>query len=171
MAAWRRSASMLALVVAVAAAAATCADAWHNYGASKFTVTGSVLCQDCTKSWNAYAYNAKPIPESVVGITCLDKETGRTVYHSVDKTDGKGMFNLEVPYTIGKASLHPSSCLVRLASSGNQGCAVFTNFNGGKTGERPSRPSHVYPGKVTYAAGPFYFTLTQCDDKGAVSGY
>jgi hypothetical protein len=62
--AWRRT--LLALVaVAAAAAAATRADAWHNYGAAKFTVTGSVLCQDCTKSWNAYAYNAKPIPGSL----------------------------------------------------------------------------------------------------------
>ncbi|BAF27127.1 pistil-specific extensin-like protein [Oryza sativa Japonica Group] len=162
--AWRRT--LLALVaVAAAAAAATRADAWHNYGAAKFTVTGSVLCQDCTKSWNAYAYNAKPIPGSMVGITCLDKETGRTVYHGTDKTDDKGMFNIEVPYTVGSAHLHPSACLVRLASSGDHGCAVFTNFNGGKTGERPCRPSHVYPGRVTYSAGPFYFTLSQCDVK------
>jgi hypothetical protein len=55
--AWR-TASMLLLV---ALAVATRADAGGNYGASKFTITGTVLCQDCTKNWNAYAYNAKPV--------------------------------------------------------------------------------------------------------------
>ncbi|XP_006662569.1 uncharacterized protein LOC102709404 [Oryza brachyantha] len=167
--AWRRRSTsvtpMLALVALAAAAAATCAAAWGNYGESKFTVTGSVLCQDCTKNWNAYAYNAKPVPGSSVGITCLDKKTGRTVYHATDRTDGKGVFNLEVPYAVGGADLDPSDCLVRLASSGDQGCAVFTDFNGGKTGERPSRPSRLGPGIVAYAAGPFYFTLAQCDLK------
>jgi hypothetical protein len=53
-------ASML-LVALTLAAAATRADAGWNYGASKFRITGTVLCQDCTKNWNTYAYNAKPI--------------------------------------------------------------------------------------------------------------
>lgn len=54
----------LALVAALAMAANTCAEAGRDYGAgqSKFTITGTVLCQDCTKNWNAYACNAKPIP-------------------------------------------------------------------------------------------------------------
>ncbi|KAL5224771.1 hypothetical protein ABZP36_011410 [Zizania latifolia] len=155
---------VLALVVAVAAAA-TCAKAWDNFGESKFTVTGTVLCQDCTKNWNAYAYNAKPIAGSTVGIACLDKNTRRTVYYGTDKTDDKGVFNIEVPYAVNGAALDPSECLVRLASSGDQGCAAFTDFNGGRTGERPSRPSQLYPGRVAYTAGPFYFTLPQCDVK------
>lgn len=52
---------VLALVAALAVA---CAEASVNYGESKFTVTGTVLCQDCTKNWNAYAYNGKPIAGS-----------------------------------------------------------------------------------------------------------
>jgi hypothetical protein len=49
------------MLLLVALAVATRADAGGNYGASKFTITGTVLCQDCTKNWNAYAYNAKPV--------------------------------------------------------------------------------------------------------------
>lgn len=53
----------LALLVVVAAA---CAEAWRPdyYHPPTFTVTGKVQCQDCTKNWNAYAYNARPIPRS-----------------------------------------------------------------------------------------------------------
>uniref|UniRef100_R7WCN1 Pollen-specific protein C13 n=1 Tax=Aegilops tauschii TaxID=37682 RepID=R7WCN1_AEGTA len=90
--AWRR-ASVLAALVLVAAAA--CADAGESYGASMFTVTGTVLCQDCTNNWNAYAYNAKPIAGSVVAVTCLDEHRGRTVTHSVDTTDEEGVFKVE----------------------------------------------------------------------------
>jgi hypothetical protein len=57
--AWRM-ASMLLVALTLAAAAAR-ADAGWSYGASKFRITGTVLCQDCTKNWNTYAYNAKPI--------------------------------------------------------------------------------------------------------------
>ncbi|XP_062205964.1 uncharacterized protein LOC133907880 [Phragmites australis] len=160
-----RSMRVLALVAAVVVAAAARADAWTRYDEKQFTVTGTVLCQDCTKNWNAYAYNAKPIPGSVVGITCLDKKTGRTVYYGTDATDGKGVFNIEVPYAVNGGSLNPADCLVRLASSGDKGCAVLTNFNGGRIGEKPSRPVQLYPGKVTYAAGPYYSTLPQCDAK------
>ena len=59
-----RSMRVLALVAAVVVAAAARADAWTRYDEKQFTVTGTVLCQDCTKNWNAYAYNAKPIPGS-----------------------------------------------------------------------------------------------------------
>jgi hypothetical protein len=58
----------LALALAVVIAAAVIAEAGghgYDYGVKKFTVTGTVLCQDCTKNWNAYAYNAKPIPGSL----------------------------------------------------------------------------------------------------------
>jgi hypothetical protein len=61
---------MLALVAAAAvliAAASRAAEARgpdYRYHPSTFTVTGKVQCQDCTKNWNAYAYNARPIPGS-----------------------------------------------------------------------------------------------------------
>jgi hypothetical protein len=29
--------------------------------AQEFTIYGKVLCQDCTKGWNAFAYGATPI--------------------------------------------------------------------------------------------------------------
>ncbi|EMS47447.1 hypothetical protein TRIUR3_04223 [Triticum urartu] len=163
--AWRR-ASMLAALVLVAAA--TCADAGESYGASMFTVTGTVLCQDCTKNWNAYAYNAKPIAGSVVAVTCLDEHTGRTVIHRTDTTDEEGVFKVEVPYAHdgGSCRLDPAHCLVRLVRSGDKGCAVLTNFNGGTTGEKPYRPSRVSPTEVAYSAGPYYATFTQCDVDG-----
>ncbi|XP_047043577.1 uncharacterized protein LOC124647735 [Lolium rigidum] len=157
--AWR-TASMLLLV---ALAVATRADAGGNYGASKFRITGTVLCQDCTKNWNAYAYNAKPVNGSTVAVTCLDKHRGRTVFYGKDATDEKGVFNVEVPYEVNSCQLDPSECLVRLVASGNEGCAVLTNFNGGRIGEKPSRPYRSCPGEVAYRAGPYYSTLPQCD--------
>ncbi|XP_062200317.1 uncharacterized protein LOC133903001 [Phragmites australis] len=158
------STRVLALVAAVVVAAAgTRAGAWTHYDEKKFTVTGTVLCQDCTKNWDAYAYSAKPIPGSAVGITCLDKKTGRTVHHGVGTTDGKGVFSIEVPYAVNGGNLSPADCLVRLAPSGDKGCAALTDFNGGRTGEKPSRPVQLYPGRVTYAVGPYYSTLPQCD--------
>ncbi|TVU31799.1 hypothetical protein EJB05_23501, partial [Eragrostis curvula] len=158
----------LALAVAVAfAAAASSAEAMGpRYEVKKFTVTGTVLCQDCTKNWNAYAYNAKPIPGSVVSITCLDKRAGRTVYHGTDATDDKGVFNIEVPAELSNGcKIDASDCLVRLGSSGDAACAVLTNFNGGRVGEKPYRPVKIFPGEVTFAAGPYYATLPKCDVK------
>ncbi|OEL23347.1 hypothetical protein BAE44_0015632 [Dichanthelium oligosanthes] len=159
-----RSMPALALVVAIAAAA-WCAEARvPDHHPSTFTVTGKVQCQDCSKNWNAYAYNGRAIPGSVVGITCVD-DRGRVVYHGSDATDGQGVFNIEVPSKVNCGDLAPSRCLVRLASSGDAGCAVFTNFNSGKTGEKPSRLTHVSPDKATYAVGPYYCTLPRCDVK------
>ncbi|KAJ1296381.1 hypothetical protein BS78_01G296000 [Paspalum vaginatum] len=161
-----RSSTALALVV-VAAVAAACAEARApDYHPPTFTVTGKVQCQDCTKNWNAYAYNARPIPGSVVGITCLD-DRGRAVYHGSDATDGQGVFNVEVPGKVNGCDLAPSRCLVRLAASGDAACSVFTDFNRGRAGETPARLTHVSPGKATYAVGPYYCTLPQCDVKAS----
>lgn len=159
--AWMRASMLLAALALVAAA--TRADAGGKYGASKFRVTGKVLCQDCTKNWNAYAYNAKPVAGSVVAVTCLDKHTGRTVFHGKDATDEKGVFNVEVPYVVRGCQLAPSECLVRLVYSGDKGCAVLTNFNSGRSGEKPSRPYRSGPSEMVYSAGPYYSTLPQCD--------
>ncbi|KAK3157059.1 hypothetical protein QOZ80_2AG0115620 [Eleusine coracana subsp. coracana] len=162
-----RLALAMAIVVAAAAMRADARGPGYDYEVKKFTVKGTVLCQDCTKNWNAYAYNARPIPGSVVGVTCLDKRTGRTVYHGRDATDDKGVFNIEVPAEVrGGCRLEPTDCLVRIASSGDAGCAVLTNFNGGRTGEKPYRPVKIFPGEVTYAVGPYYATLPKCDVKG-----
>ncbi|CAM0956297.1 unnamed protein product [Alopecurus aequalis] len=158
MMAWRMASILLVALALVAAA-----DAGGKYGASKFRVTGTVRCQDCTKNWNTYAYNAKPIAGSVVAVTCLDKRTGRTVFHGRDATDEEGVFNVEVPYVVSSCHLDPSECLVRLVSSGDKSCAVFTNFNSGRTGEKPSRPYRSGPNEVVYQAGPYYTTLPQCD--------
>lgn len=76
---------MLAALVLVAAA--TCADAGESYGASKFTVTGTVLCQDCTKNWNAYAYNAKPIA-GTVRLNPLHLSLARTGHRSSPPATG-----------------------------------------------------------------------------------
>ncbi|PUZ40283.1 hypothetical protein GQ55_9G411400 [Panicum hallii var. hallii] len=162
-----RSMRALALVAAavVIAAAARAAARVPDYHPSTFTVTGKVQCQDCTTNWNAYAYNARPIPGSVVGITCVD-DRGRVVHHGSDATDGQGVFNIEVPSKVNGVDLAPSRCLVRLASSGDAGCAVFTDFNRGKTGQKPSRRTHFSPDKATYAVGPYYCTLQRCDVKG-----
>ncbi|XP_066387439.1 uncharacterized protein [Miscanthus floridulus] len=166
---------MPALALVVAAVAVACAEArLPDYHPPTFTVTGKVQCQDCTKNWNAYAYNAKPIPGSKVSITCRDTNN-RVVHHSSDYTDGQGVFNIEVPRKAknNDRDIEASRCLVRLASSGDAACAVFTDFNRGKTGQIPSRLTHASPNKETYAVGPYYCTLRQCDVKvkDADAGY
>lgn len=101
----------------------------------------------------------------MVGITCVD-DRGRVVYHGSDKTDGQGVFNVEVPSKLENGcELAASRCLVRLASSGDAGCAVPTDFNGGRSGARPSRLTHYSPDRATYAVGPYYYTLPRCDVK------
>nr|CAB3495339.1 unnamed protein product [Digitaria exilis] len=97
-------------------------------------------------------------------------------YHpSTFTVTGKGVFIIEVPSKVNGRDLAPSRCIVRLASSGDAGCAVLTDFNGGKTGQTPSRLTHVSPGKSTYAVGPYYCTLPRCDvkedDEAACAGY
>ncbi|KQJ97687.1 pistil-specific extensin-like protein [Brachypodium distachyon] len=169
--AWKRSSPMLQqaalALVAALAMAATCAEAGRDYGAgqSKFTITGTVLCQDCTKNWNAYAYNAKPIPGSGVAVTCLEK--GKVAFYGKDETNKEGVFSVEVPYEPAGSGagcrLDPSECLVRLVASEDKGCSVLTNFNGGRSGQRPFRPSKVCPTEVVYNVGPYYATLPQCD--------
>ena len=99
----------------------------------------------------------------MVAVTCLDKHTGRTVFHGRDATDEEGVFNVEVPYVVSNCHLDPSECLVRVVSSGDAGCAVLTNFNLGRTGEKPSRPYRSGPTEAVYSAGPYYSTLPQCD--------
>jgi hypothetical protein len=103
---------------------------------------------------------------SVVGITCLEQRSRRTVYHGLDATDDKGVFNIEVPAEASGGRVEPADCLVRIAASGDAGCAVLTNFNGGRTGEKPYRPVKIFPGEVTYTVGPYYATLPKCDVKG-----
>ena len=188
---------MPALALVVAAVAVACAEArLPDYHPPTFTVTGEVQCQDCTKNWNAYAYNGKPIPGSFpvapfrapslpdrqinppcpragskVSITCRDNNN-RVVYHGSDTTDGEGVFNIEVPRKAKSngRDIEASRCLVRLASSGDAGCAVFTDFNRGRTGQTPSRLTRASPNKETYAVGPYYCTLPQCD-KDDDAGY
>lgn len=100
-----------------------------------------------------------------MSITCRD-DRRRVVYHGSDATDAQGVFNIEVPSKARNGrDIAPSRCLVRLASSGDAACAVFTDFNRGETGQVPSRVTHASPNRVTYAVGPYYYTLRQCDVK------
>lgn len=88
------------------------------------------------------------------------------MYHGSDATDVQGVFNIEVPSKARNGrDIEASRCTLRLASSGDAACAVFTDFNRGRTGQIPSRLTHASPNKETYAVGPYYCTLRQCDVK------
>ncbi|KAJ4979131.1 hypothetical protein NE237_009911 [Protea cynaroides] len=127
-------------------------------------VGGKVLCQDCTKDYKEWVKGDKPINGSKVSITCMD-ERHRVVYYGSDGTDVKGQFELIVNKirSNGK-SFNAQDCLVRLISSPDATCNVFTNFGGGRTGVKLGRPSSVYRDLIKYTISPLYFTTPMCDE-------
>ncbi|KAJ3689797.1 hypothetical protein LUZ61_018961 [Rhynchospora tenuis] len=128
--------------------------------AQEFTISGTVLCQDCTKDWNTFAFGALPIEGAKVDIVCPDKG-GRPVYHYSDLTDKTGTFRVTVPYNYNGFTLDPLDAIVRLVSSPTD-CNIMTNFNKGKDGVSPTTPTVCHPDIVEFGLGSFYFTIPQC---------
>ncbi|KAH7690796.1 hypothetical protein IHE45_02G074100 [Dioscorea alata] len=137
---------------------------WKDDKVMAVHIGGKVLCQDCTKDWNHWAYGATSLKGCKVSVTCMD-ERRRVVYHANDETDDQGEFQLLVnKYINGKELKHEKGCTVRLVSSPHPNCNIATDFGKGKSGAKLCSPSHVYPGLVKYTVGPFYFTSPMCDD-------
>ncbi|KFK38341.1 hypothetical protein AALP_AA3G101500 [Arabis alpina] len=107
-------------------------------------VTGKVLCQDCSLSYEQWISGSVPIKEAVVSVTCMD-ERRRVRYYGSDKTDERGQFDLIVNKTLyGGKDLKPQLCNVRLVSSPDQSCNIPTNFGDGQTGVKLVRPFMVF---------------------------
>ncbi|PIA54891.1 hypothetical protein AQUCO_00901061v1 [Aquilegia coerulea] len=137
-------------------------EAWKDEP-KKIHVSGKVLCQDCTGDWNDWVQGSKPIKDSKVSVTCFD-DRGRVVYYESDKTDERGEFDMIVQKSINGKELKPNQCSVRLVSSPDNVCNLLTDFAGGRSGVKLSRPSHVLPDLVKYTLGPFFFTTPMCDE-------
>ncbi|KAL0927185.1 hypothetical protein M5K25_001348 [Dendrobium thyrsiflorum] len=152
---------------AFAVAASASGELWKTEDLKNVHIAGKVLCQDCSQGWNYWAHAAIPLKGSKVAVTCIDARR-RVVYYGSDETDDKGNFDLPVElqrYSGDPAkNIRPEGCSVRLVSSPDAACNVMTNFGGGRSGVGLVRPSHVYPGRVKYTVGPFFFTSPMCEE-------
>ncbi|XP_021908499.1 proline-rich protein 3 [Carica papaya] len=120
-------------------------------------VTGKVLCQDCSQSYNEWIHGAKPIKGCRVSLTCMDQRK-RVMYYGSDETDEEGQFDLTVDkYT------DPNFCFARLLYSPDPTCNVMTNFGGGQYGVKLLRPTAIYRDVINYMIGPFYYTSPMCE--------
>ncbi|KAK9158731.1 hypothetical protein Scep_005305 [Stephania cephalantha] len=137
-------------------------EAWRDKPKS-IHIEGKVLCQDCTGGWNDWVKGAKPIKGSRVSATCMD-ERGKVIYYGSDETDEEGEFDMVVDSREVCKELRPELCSVRLVSSPNPICNVATDFGGGKSGVKLSRPSFVYRDLVKYRPDPFYYTSPMCEE-------
>ncbi|KAF5747852.1 pistil-specific extensin-like protein [Tripterygium wilfordii] len=127
-----------------------------------FHVGGKVLCQDCNQGYNEWIHGSKPIKGSKVSITCMDKRH-RVIHYGSDETDEQGEYDITISkYKNGK-EVKPELCTVRLVSSPDPVCNIFTNFGSGKSGVKLQRPSSVFRDLVKYTLGPFYCTLPMCE--------
>ncbi|XP_047307529.1 pistil-specific extensin-like protein [Impatiens glandulifera] len=132
-------------------------------------VTGKVLCQDCTQSYNEWAKGGKPIKGAKVSITCMD-DRSRVIYYGSDATDGVGAYDLTLNKFVNGKKLNLKNCFARLVSSSDEVCNIPTDFNGGKSGIKLGRPSAVYRGSVKHVLKPFYYTTPMCDEPDTTHG-
>ncbi|KAJ8754046.1 hypothetical protein K2173_001944 [Erythroxylum novogranatense] len=125
-------------------------------------VGGKVMCQDCTKNYNAWINGDRPIKGCRVSLTCMD-EGGRVIYYGSDETNEQGQFEMTLSKVLNGKELKEKLCSVRLVSSPNPTCNVLTDFAGGKSGVKLRGPSLVYRDLIKYVLAPFYFTSPICD--------
>ncbi|XP_059646788.1 pistil-specific extensin-like protein [Cornus florida] len=138
------------------------AEAWKEE-TKVIHVGGKVLCQDCTQGWNEWLHGAKPIKGCKVSITCMD-DRSRVVYYGSDQTDEGGDFEMTINKFINGKELNAKKCSVRLVSSPDPVCNLPTNFAGGRSGVKLSRPTLVYRDIIKHVLGPFYYTTPMCDE-------
>lgn len=91
-------------------------------------------------------------------------DRSRVVYYGSDETDDSGEFDLTVNKYINGKELNKKACSVRLVSSPDPVCNIPTDFAGGRSGVKLSRPSMVYRDIKKYTMGPFYYTTPMCDE-------
>ncbi|KAF5186119.1 Pollen ole e 1 allergen and extensin family protein [Thalictrum thalictroides] len=137
-------------------------EAWKDEP-KKIHVGGKVLCQDCTGDWNDWVQGSKPIKGCRVSVTCMD-DRGRVMHYASDETDEQGDFDMIVDKNINGKELKPELCSVRLVSSPDNVCNLLTDFAGGRSGVKLTRPSHIFRDLVKYTLGPFFFTTPMCDE-------
>ncbi|XP_015898599.3 uncharacterized protein LOC107432058 [Ziziphus jujuba] len=138
--------------------------------AEKIHVGGRVLCQDCTQEWNKWAYGGKPIKGCKVSAICMD-ERRRIVHYASDTTDELGEFQLIIDKLVNGKQIKTELCSVRLVSSPDPTCNVFTNFGNGVSGVKLFRQlaTAFNDNFIKYSLNPFYFTTPMCDQPDTTS--
>ncbi|KAK3024737.1 hypothetical protein RJ639_044674 [Escallonia herrerae] len=91
-------------------------------------------------------------------------ERRRIVYYGSDETDEAGGFEMIINKYINGKELRRNGCFVRLVQSPDPVCNIATDFGGGRTGVRLSRPTVVYRDLIKHVLGPFYYTTPMCDE-------
>ncbi|XLR27251.1 hypothetical protein S83_055151 [Arachis hypogaea] len=125
-------------------------------------VAGKVLCQDCTQGWNEWISGGNPIKGVKVSLTCMDKRS-RVVYYTSDATDELGQYEITVNKYVNGKELYTKGCTVRLVSSPDNVCNILTDFGGGNSGIKLSRPTSMYRGLIKHLLKPLYYTTPMCD--------
>ncbi|KAK2983749.1 hypothetical protein RJ640_024102 [Escallonia rubra] len=154
---------VMLVAVSLMVGAISIAEAWKEESAGVIHVGGKVLCQDCSQGWNEWVAGAKPIKGCKVSVTCMD-ERRRVVYYGSDETDEAGSFEMIINKYINGKELRRNGCFVRLVQSPDPVCNIATDFGGGRTGVRLSRPTVVYRDLIKHVLGPFYYTTPMCDE-------
>ncbi|KAF3441765.1 hypothetical protein FNV43_RR15680 [Rhamnella rubrinervis] len=134
-----------------------------DHEAGKIHIGGSVLCQDCTQGWNQWAHGGKPIKGCKVSTLCMD-ERRRVMHYGSDTTDEAGQFQMSINKVINGKPIKKELCFVRLVSSPDKACNVFTDFGGGRSGVRLTQPTYAYGDSIKFTISPFYFTTPMCDE-------
>ncbi|KAJ0979389.1 hypothetical protein J5N97_014863 [Dioscorea zingiberensis] len=120
-----------------------------------------VMCQSCKLAGTWSLTGAKPMPKATVSISCKDYKN-RVKYHQAFKADAGGYFYAQLhDLNINNFYLgHPlHACTVRLLSSSDPTCNLFTNINGGIEGA-------ALKDKNKKVSGPYYEAVffTRCKD-------
>uniref|UniRef100_A0A7N0RIM4 Uncharacterized protein n=1 Tax=Kalanchoe fedtschenkoi TaxID=63787 RepID=A0A7N0RIM4_KALFE len=141
----------------------------HSDTTVDVVVEGVVLCQSCKLhgSWNLDG--AVPIPKARVSVQCKDHKGRVAYYKSVEETDSKGYYyakldGFKMSHYLLDHPLH--ACKVKLLSSPNKDCNIFTNINYGINGAPVSYNNKAVKGPqyeaVIYSAPPLAFRPTKC---------
>lgn len=87
------------------------------------------------------------------------------MHYGSDTTDEAGQFRMSINKLMSNGKpIKTGSCFVRLLSSPDKACDVFTDFGGGLSGVRLTQPTSVFRDLVKFTLNPFYFTSPMCDE-------
>lgn len=98
-----------------------------------------------------------------VSTICM-AEGKRVMYYGSDTTDEEGQFQMSINKVINGKPIKKELCFVRLVSSPDKACNVFTDFGGGLSGVKLAQPTSVYGELIKFTLNPFYFTTPMCDE-------
>lgn len=89
----------------------------------------------------------------------------RIIHYTSDTTDELGEYQLIIDSIKNGKQIKRELCSVRLVSSPDPSCNVFTNFGNGVSGVKLIRElaTAFNDNLIKYSVSPFYFTTPMCD--------